>query len=217
MEFYKSFELDFGRFCSKTVKIKQLDRLSRYLELVPQYCGDKIDIRNYTAKIFAERPDHVVVSDDCVINEDGNIVVEITESMALLDGTVRCDIKLYEDNSMISSAVFFLNVIQSVMMSNYIYAYQCRSYSTVIRVLKSNAEYVLQSGEKLFFTLKADDIILKKELTVYDEDSGGYVLSLSSAELDIPEGDYFYNVALQTADGELKKVIRKTPFKLLGE
>ena len=103
MEYIKRTEIDFSIIAGeKTVTVKQLDKQSRYLELVPQYNGDKIDIRDYTAKLYAERPDRKVIVQDCEINEEGNISVEITEEIAALDGTVRCDIKLYEDDAVFS-------------------------------------------------------------------------------------------------------------------
>lgn len=220
MEYTKSIEIDFTiGGGEKTVTVKQLDKQSRYLELVPQYNGDKIDIRDYTAKLYAERPDRKVIVQDCEINEEGNISVEITEEIAALDGTVRCDIKLYEDDAVFSCAVFYLYVAESIMKSNIIYAYQNRDYATYIKIKDSGVNYTLGSSEKLIFAFRklgSKECLLQKEIVpaAYDDVVQGYMLELSAEELDIPEGDYLYDVALKKANGSLKKVIRKTPMKI---
>lgn len=220
MEYTKSIEIDFTiGGGEKTVTVKQLDKQSRYLELVPQYNGDKIDIRKCTAKLYAERPDRKVIVQDCDINEEGNIAVEITEEIAALDGTVRCDIKLYEDDAVFSSAVFYLFVAESIMKSNIIYAYQNRDYETYIKIKNGRKIYTLGTSEKLIFGMRksgAKECLLQKEIVpaAFDEEIQGYRLTLSAEELDIREGDYFYDVALKKADGSSKKVIRKTPIKI---
>ena len=220
MEYFKRAEIDFSIIAGeKTITVKQLDKQSRYLELVPQYNGGKIDIREYTAKLYAERPDRKVIVQDCEINEEGNIAVEITEEIAALDGTVRCDIKLYQEDAVFSCAVFYLFIAESIMKSNIIYAYQNRDYVTYIKIKDSGVNYTLRSSEKLIFAFRklgSKERMLQKEIapTSYDEEIQGYRLSLSAEELDIPEGDYWYDVALKKADGSLKKVIRKTPMKI---
>lgn len=98
------------------------------------------------------------------------------------------------------------------------YMPQRRLYRTKI-VMKSHTtgEYVLlESGQKLLYGLKrktCDDFgncIIYKELTVSDlsSDHTGYILELTTEETDLPLGTYYFDVALQRADGEKIPVVR---------
>lgn len=218
MDYVKSFELDFDPLeLRSTITAKQYDCNSRSLLIVPVYRGDKIDIRDCTAVIYAERPDRVVVCIDCDINDDGNIVAEIEEQAVKTDGLVKCDVKLYKDDAVFSSSIFYLDVVKAVALNNIINAYQKRNYTTIVKIKSGNSYYTLQIGECLVFTLKDQKSaanIISKEFTDYVEEKNGYLLKLNSNDLHIPAGQYFYNIALKRSNGTFDKVIGNTIFNL---
>lgn len=223
MEFIQSFAVDFAPDHKNiTAAVKQLDTGSRFIEIEPRYNGDKIDIRSYTVKLFAERADHTVIIKDCEINTSGNIFTEITKEITAVAGMIQCDIKLFEENNVISSAIFYLNSIKSVLCTNIIYAYKNRSLSRNVKVISDGEIYQLESGEKLIFGVKSssDDVcVIRKELTSdnFDTESQCYKLKITSTEMtNIDEGSYIYDIALKKTNGQLEKVVRPTAFIVCG-
>lgn len=107
-------------------------------------------------------------------------------------------------------------------MNNKIIAQRARKYSALIGIVdESTGEaYQLASGEKLVFGVKnskeTNTYIFRKELTAsdYDSTAGGYPLTLTTMEMDIAYGTYYYDVALQRSNGELEKVIGCTEFEV---
>ena len=108
------------------------------------------------------------------------------------------------------------------MSNNRISAQRARKYPATIRIIDDSTgeEYQLQNSEKLVFGVKdskeTTTYIFRKELTASDYDSthGGYPLTLTTSEMDIAYGIYYYDVALQRSNGELEKVIACTEFEV---
>ena len=77
--------------------------------------------------------------------------------------------------------------------------------------------YTLKSDEKLIFGVKLNTVSteydIRKELTASNKVDGGYLLTLSAAELDIQGMSYKYDVALKTSDG-LYAVIACSEFEI---
>ena len=103
-------------------------------------------------------------------------------------------------------------------MSNIIYAPQNRAFVTEIRIRNGEAFYRLALTEKLVFDLKKSpyntDYIISKQLDAENtaQDGKGYVLKLSTQETNLPQGRYYYDVALKRADGELEPIIACADF-----
>lgn len=97
---------------------------------------------------------------------------------------------------------------------------QNRFYTTDIRIKFNNNYYQLSSGEKLIFGVKASSLnseyLIKKEMTSnhFHSETNGYTLTLTTADTNIEIGDYFYDVALLRADGELVPIIKCTPLQI---
>ena len=214
-EYIKKLKLDFNaEYPAQTVFAKQLDENSRFLLAEPQLDGEKFDVRNCTAKLYAKRNDDTVIIVNGAVTDDGDISFELTDIIKYSE-ILKCDVKLIYENKVLSSCLFYINVIQTVTLSNKIRLYQSIAYSDIIQLKDSNEYYQLSSTEKLIFTVKnGSDIILQKELTSSDyvESENGYLLTLSSAETDIDVGTYFYNIVLQRVDGEPEPIITKTEF-----
>ncbi len=91
---------------------------------------------------------------------------------------------------------------------------QNRVFMTDIIIMNNDKYYKLGNGEKLIFGLKisslSDEYIVRKILTDKNISGNGYRLNLTGTDTDIPQGRYFYDVALMKNDGELVKVIGTT-------
>ncbi len=79
--------------------------------------------------------------------------------------------------------------------------------------------YTLGEHEKLVIGIKSSTLhtnyLLKKELTNTDKHTDGYLLTLSTEDTDLPQGKYYYDVALLRADGELVKIIGSTLLEIV--
>lgn len=108
-------------------------------------------------------------------------------------------------------------------MENQVLTHQARQYKTSVVIYTDTSRdstYQLVTGEKLIFGLKKEKgstaYIVRKELTSenYNEDTGGYDLTLSTSEMKIPAGMYFYDIALKRISGELERIIGTTGFEI---
>ena len=214
-EYIKKIELDFNaEYPTQTIFAKQLDESSRYLLAEPQLDGNKFDVRDCTVKLYAKRNDDTVIIVNGTVTDDGDISFELTDLIKSPE-TLKCDVKLIYENKVLSSCLFYIKVIQTIMLSNKIRLIQNTAYSDIIQVKNGEAYYQLSNAEKLIFTVKnGSEIILQKELTnsEYIGDENGYLLALSSAETDIDAGVYYYNVTLLREDNEREPIITKTEF-----
>ena len=213
-EYIKKLKLDFNaEYSEQTVFAKQLDENSRFLLAEPQLDGEKFDVRNCTAKLYAKRNDDTVIIVNGAVTDDGDISFELTDIIKYSE-ILKCDVKLIYENKVLSSCLFYIKVIQTIMLSNKIRLVQNTAYSDIIQVKNGEAYYQLSNAEKLIFTVKnGSEIILQKELTnsEYIGDENGYLLALSSDETDIDAGVYYYNVTLLREDNERESIITKTP------
>lgn len=105
------------------------------------------------------------------------------------------------------------------MESNMITTAQNRHYESEIVIMENGEYYDLKSDEKLVFGIKKNSFdegyILTKTLTSEDKFGSGYLLTLTSKELNIPYGSYCYDVALVRSGEELYKIIGATKFKVI--
>lgn len=80
--------------------------------------------------------------------------------------------------------------------------------------------YTLADGETLIFGIKRvpedSAYLYTKTLTAEDYDSaaGEYVFSIPTASMNMPAGDYFYDIAISGADDELDPVIPLSRFEV---
>ena len=105
-------------------------------------------------------------------------------------------------------------------MKNVICAAQNRIFSIAVQILDDDEPYKLQSGERIVFGVKKhpanSEYIISKELTSsnYDTETNVYITTLSSGEMNIDAGIYYYDVALRYPSGELEKVIGCNEFRV---
>lgn len=217
-EYVKKIKLDFNaEYPAQTVFAKQLDENSRFLLIEPQIDGEKFDVRGCGVCLYARAADETVKVVDGTVDEYGELLFDVTDIISSV-GIFVCDLKISKNGQSLSSCLFFINVKQSILLSNKIKLYQSSVYSDIIQVKNDSEYYILGNTEKLIFTVKKDtDILIQKELTNSDyiEDEKGYLLFLSSSETNFPTGIYHYNLVLRRADGENEPVITKSEFVII--
>lgn len=78
--------------------------------------------------------------------------------------------------------------------------------------------YILDEGDKVYFTVNSElenpDFKIQKEITEFVNNRA--VIRLSSHDTDIPVGNYYYDVEVDTADGRVDTVVGPYKFRVLG-
>ena len=108
-------------------------------------------------------------------------------------------------------------------MLNTIKAYQNRLYTDYITIPFNDGYYQLSASEKLIFGVKHinskdDNYVIYKEIppTQYNESNHGYLLTLSTDNMNISEGRYVYDIVLQLHNGRRIPIVGKSIFRVLG-
>ena len=78
--------------------------------------------------------------------------------------------------------------------------------------------YLLDEGDKVYFTvndaLEKDEPLIQKVITVFDNHKA--IIRLSTLDTDIPVGNYYYDIEVNTVDGRVDTVVGPAKFKVLG-
>lgn len=115
MVYIKNITLDFNAENKPlTVGAKQNDADSRFLIITPVSDGKQIDLTGIMPVFCAEKPDGSHIMNYAQKDSDGRIIVELTSQTLAVSGAVLCEIKLYQDLSVLSSCGFCVNVEKSL-------------------------------------------------------------------------------------------------------
>lgn len=78
--------------------------------------------------------------------------------------------------------------------------------------------YILASGDEVYFTIndgiEKEQHLLQKKITEFNE--GCAIIFLTTDDTDLPVGEYYYDVQVNTADGRVDTVIGPAKFKVMG-
>lgn len=78
--------------------------------------------------------------------------------------------------------------------------------------------YILASGDEVYFTIndgiEKEQHLLQKKIVDFNE--GVAVIFLTSDDTDLPIGEYYYDIQVNTADGRVDTVIGPAKFKVMG-
>lgn len=82
----------------------------------------------------------------------------------------------------------------------------------------SIGNYLLADGDKVYFTVnseleKPEPLIQKMVDTFIDNKA---VIRLTTEDTDIPVGNYYYDVEVNTADGRVDTIMGPSKFKVMG-
>lgn len=85
----------------KTIDTKQYDKNSRYITVSLTYKGKEYQISGDTikARIKWLKPDKKAVFNDCVINSDNTITIDLTKQMLISSGVAKATLSLYDINT----------------------------------------------------------------------------------------------------------------------
>ncbi len=94
----------------KLVEVKKGDIHTRFVNIKLVDDSDVFEIpENTTARITCIKPDGTYVYNDVDIS-DSIIEVELTDNMLSAEGKARCEIELYNDGALLTSAEFLLDI-----------------------------------------------------------------------------------------------------------
>ena len=85
---------------------------------------------------------------------------------------------------------------------------------------KKTGEYLINDGDTLYFTLKKTkdkSVVLQKEITTF-EDHAAQITIESEDSIDIPEGNYIYDLVVVRADGTTDTytaMMKTTPYFII--
>ena len=105
----------------KTVDTKEYDKDSRYITVSLTYKGEeyKISGNSVKARIKWLKPDKKAVFNDCVINSDNTITMDLTEQMLISSGVAKATLSLYDINTdQVLSTTSFNAIVEANAVSD---------------------------------------------------------------------------------------------------
>lgn len=105
----------------KTIDTKEYDKNSRYITVSLTYKGEeyKISGNSVKARIKWLKPDKKPVFNDCVINSDNTITIDLTEQMLITSGVAKATISLYDINTdQVLSTTSFNAIVEASAVSD---------------------------------------------------------------------------------------------------
>lgn len=105
----------------KTIDTKQYDKNSRYITVSLTYKGKEYQISGDTikARIKWLKPDKKAVFNDCVINSDNTITIDLTEQMLIPSGVAKATLSLYDINTdQVLSTTSFNAIVEASAVSD---------------------------------------------------------------------------------------------------
>lgn len=78
--------------------------------------------------------------------------------------------------------------------------------------------YLLAEGDTVYFTvnsgLELENPLISKEIKTFTDNKA--VVRLTSTDTDLPIGNYYYDIQVNTADGRVDTVLGPAKFKIMG-
>ena len=105
----------------KTIDTKEYDKNSRYITVSLTYKGKEYQISGDTikARIKWLKPDKKPVFNDCVINSDNTITIDLTEQMLIVSGVAKATLSLYDINTdQVLSTTNFNAIVEASAVSD---------------------------------------------------------------------------------------------------
>ena len=78
--------------------------------------------------------------------------------------------------------------------------------------------YLLASGDTVYFTvnnsLEKEEALISKVIADFSQNKA--IVRLTAEDTDIPVGNYYYDIQINTADGRVDTVLGPAKFKIMG-
>ena len=82
----------------------------------------------------------------------------------------------------------------------------------------SIGNYLLANGDKVYFTVNSElekpEPLIQKVVDTFIDNKA--VIRLTTEDTDIPVGNYYYDVEVNTADGRVDTIMGPSKFKVMG-
>lgn len=82
----------------------------------------------------------------------------------------------------------------------------------------SIGNYLLAEGDKVYFTVNSElekpEPLIQKEINTFTDNKA--VIRLATEDTNIPTGNYYYDIEVNTADGRVDTIIGPAKFKVMG-
>lgn len=116
MKHIKKIKIDIDKNNFEVIPSVQYDSNTRYLHINLLNGSVPFDITGCSVKISGTKPDGTAIFNNCtVVNaKEGFVEVELTEQMNAAPGTVKCELKLYDGNGVLTTKQFYIEVSASV-------------------------------------------------------------------------------------------------------
>lgn len=116
MKITKHILLDFNKTKKVDTQTVQCDMNSRFVRVSLHHNNSPIDLSDVRVCIMAVKPDGKEIFNDCTVidAQNGLAEFEITKQMGIVVGEVKCQIKLFGKEKLLSSNIFNLSVSKSL-------------------------------------------------------------------------------------------------------
>lgn len=111
----QTLTLDFCQNSYKSILAKQYDNQTRYIPIRCTNCGQAFPLnQNFTAEIKILTPDGRPTFDLIPIQEDGTLLLELTESILAYPGKADAEIRIRDEDKLLSTMTFQIMIEPSV-------------------------------------------------------------------------------------------------------
>lgn len=148
----QKLSLDFNQTSFHTIHAKQYDKRSRFLTIYCTENGQFVPLSDgLTVHIKMLTPDGRAILHTVPIQDDGSLLVELTETMLSFPGTANAEIRIYdtEEEALLSTMSFCVFIEPSVYEDGRIIASD--EYNALTELMESaskNYEYVMENAQK---------------------------------------------------------------------
>lgn len=116
MKNIKTLRIDIDKKNFEVIPSVQYDANTRFLHIYLLSNSIASDITNCSVKISGTKPDGTDIFNNCnIINaKEGFVEVELTEQMNAVAGTLKCELKIYDGNGVLTTKQFDIEVTASI-------------------------------------------------------------------------------------------------------
>ena len=137
---------------------------SRFLEVsFVNSNNTAFDLSNKTVVFYAEKPDKMVIFNNCTKignDNEGKVLVEITKQTTAVSGVINCEFHIIENNSIILK-VMGLKIISNESFFNEIEVISSSEFTVLLSTLQ-RAENALESAQNLIDTYDSRFLVTEK-------------------------------------------------------
>ena len=103
---------------TQTVKVytKRLDDIARHLTITIVKGEESYTIpTNAQLRFQGTKPDNTHFCNDCILNDNNTIDVELTSQILAATGVAKCEIEIEDASGLITASTFYLNIVDKAL------------------------------------------------------------------------------------------------------